>query len=110
MDPYPDPYPYIISIVPLLKFICLYVTGSKLGWKVGAREGETEKIMRPYICEINKSQIYRIIGETRGYGEYWFTRARYIVCFFLLEKPEDMVSTDSQEPDILYYWRNQRIW
>jgi len=58
----------VLLVIPRSESVNI-VSGANLGWTVGERELNNEEIKRPYICEIKKNQIYRIIGETRGYGK-----------------------------------------
>ena len=48
----------------------LYGTlGGEWGWVVGQSDNLNVPIRRPYICEISKNDIYRILEEDRGFCE-----------------------------------------
>jgi len=43
--------------------VCMYL-GSKWGWSIA----QDANISLPYICEIPKADIYKIVRITRGHG------------------------------------------
>ena len=44
-------------------------TGQKWGWIVGKTTEANQEIRRPFICEISKADIYKIVEEDRDFGK-----------------------------------------
>lgn len=49
------------------------LAGSTWGWKLREQD-----VVRPYVCEISKEEIYKIIDTARGYGQFTFTNLAII--------------------------------
>ena len=46
-----------------------FFAGQIWGWMVGESRGANGEIARPYICEISKAEVYKIIEDEKGYGK-----------------------------------------
>jgi len=63
----------VMLLMPII-YVCMY-SGSTWGWSILDDSNE----LLPYICEIPKAYIYKIIAVSRGYGEcfciIWYSKS-----------------------------------
>ena len=51
-----------------MEVLLIYIAAQKWGWILEERKTTT---IHPYVCEIDKSEIYKVVQEDRGPGNNW---------------------------------------